>query len=355
MVAFKGSQGQRICAQPPADVKALLIYGPNAGLVRESAKAAVSFVVEDLADAFRLCELQARDIGDDPARLADELAALSLGGGRRAVWLKDAGDTQTKIISAALETEFGDTLLVVEAANLGPRSSLRKMFEQGADLGAVACYEDDQNSLRDYISEFLSVENASIEPDALNWLLERLGNDRMQVRNELEKLILYALDDDLSADTGATRITLQIAMDGAGDAGVWSLDQLADAVAGGELANVDRFLELAVEQGVQPIGVLRSVARRFQQLHYVVGLSATGGAIEKLISSLRPPVFFKHRPAFHSQATHWSLPRIAQALDILCEAELDCKTTGMPAHEICARALVRIGAAGRAGRGRGRG
>ena len=353
MVAFKGSRGQRICAQPPADVKALLIYGPNAGLVRESAKAAVTFAVEDLADGFRLCELQARDIGDDPARLADELGALSFGGGRRAVWLKDAGDPQTGIISGALETEFGDTLLVVESANLGRRSSLRKFFEQGDDLGAVACYEDDQNSLGDYVAEFLKEEKASIEPDALYWLLERLGNDRMQVENELRKLILYTLNDDLSADTGATRITLQIAMDGAGDAGVWSLDQLADAVAGGELANVDRFLELAVEQGVQPISVLRSVTRRFQQLHYVVGLSATGGSIEKLISSLRPPIFFKHRPAFHSQATHWSLPRIVQALNILCAAELDCKTTGMPTHEICARALIRIGAAGRTGKGRG--
>ena len=83
MVAFKGSRGQRICAQPPADVKALLIYGPNAGLVRESAKAAVTFAVQDLADAFRLCELQARDIGDDPARLADELRAF--------IWRRAAG------------------------------------------------------------------------------------------------------------------------------------------------------------------------------------------------------------------------------------------------------------------------
>ena len=44
MVAFKGSRGQRICAQPPTDLKALLVYGPNAGLVRESAKAAITFI-----------------------------------------------------------------------------------------------------------------------------------------------------------------------------------------------------------------------------------------------------------------------------------------------------------------------
>lgn len=353
MVAFKGSQGLRVCAQPPDNVAALLIYGPNAGLVREQAKSAVRFAVEDLTDAFRLCELQARNMGEDPARLADELGALSFGGGRRAVWLKDAADSHTSIISNALETEFGDSLLVVEAANLGPRSSLRKLFEKGSDLGAVPCYEDDQNSLETYVSKYLAFEKASIEPDALYWLLERLGNDRMQVRSELEKLILFALNDDAPESNGTTRITLQIAMDGAGDAGVWSLDQLADAVAGGDLVNIDRYLELALEQKIQPISVMRSVARRFSQLHYVVGMAASGGSIDKLIGALRPPIFFKHRDAFRAQATRWSLPRIAQALEILIEAELDCKTTGMPAHEISARALVRIGAAARAGRARG--
>ncbi|MBT4488179.1 MAG: DNA polymerase III subunit delta, partial [Rhodospirillaceae bacterium] len=32
----------------------------------------------------------------------------------------------------------------------------------------------------------------------------------------------------------------------------------------------------------------------------------------------------------------------AQALAILTEAELDCKTTGLPAEAICGRALIRI-------------
>jgi DNA polymerase-3 subunit delta len=37
-------------------------------------------------------------------------------------------------------------------------------------------------------------------------------------------------------------------------------------------------------------------------------------------------------------------------LSILLEAELDCKTTGMPDVAVCARALLRIAQAGRAGR-----
>ena len=312
MVAFKGVKGQNAAARPPDGIEALLIYGPNAGLARERAKAAVTFAVEDLTDSFRLCELQAKDVSDDPARLADELGALSLAGGRRAVWLRDAADGLAKTVTDALQTEFGDTLLVIEAGNLGPRSSLRKLFEKESHLGAIPCYDDDQDTLGDYVSGFLREHNAAIDSDALYWLMERLGSDRMQVRNELEKLVLYASGDGPSVPEGEIRIGLETVMESSGDAGVWSLDQLAEAVAGGELTHIDRFLQLAFEQGNQPIAALRAVARRFVQLHFVVGSAAGGGAVDKLIGALRPPIFFKHRQAFRTQATRWSLPRNAR-------------------------------------------
>lgn len=352
MVAFKGGRGERVCAEPPDNIRAILIYGANNGLIRERAKAAVTFAVEDLKDSFRLCELDGRDVSDDAARLADELAALSLGGGRRAIWLKGAGDNLSAHISDTLEVDFGDTLLVIECANLKPRSALRKLFEKETDLAAVPCYEDDDNSLREYISDFLATENTTIDQDALAWLLGRLGNDRLQVRGELEKLILYCEGSDEAGEKKPTNITLEAVTACSADAGQQSLDNLADAVASGELASIDRFLELAFEQGIQPIGAIRSVSRRFTQLHFVVGLAADGGSTEQLIASLRPPIFFKYRRAFQMQTTLWPLGHIVQALDILTEAEMDCKTTGMPSAEICARALTRIGGAARSKKGR---
>ncbi len=352
MVAFKAGRGERVCSEPPNDIRAILIYGPNRGLVRERAKAAVTFAVEDLKDSFRLCELDARDVSDDSARLADELAALSFGGGRRAVWLKGAGDSLNDNISAALDFNFGNTLFVIESANLKPRSTLRKLFEKETDLAAVPCYEDDDNTLRDYISDFLAAQNTAIDRDALTWLLGRLGNDRLQVRGELEKLILYCSDSIDGAQIKETKITLEAVTACTADAGQQSLDNLADAVAGGNLADIDRFLELAFEQGIQPIGAIRSVTRRFTQLHFVVGLAADGGSTEQLIAGLRPPIFFKNRRAFQMQTTLWPLGRIVQALDILTEAEIDCKTTGMPSAEVCARALTRIGGAARSAKGR---
>ena len=225
------------------------------------------------------------------------------------------------------------------------------MFEGGSYFGAIACYDEDQDSLKDYVSDFLREQKTTIDSDALNWLTERLGSDRLQVRNELDKLVLYISDGNRPLPEKESRITLDTVMASSGDSSVWSLDQLAEAVASGEMEKIDRFLHLAFEQGTQPIVALRAVARRFLQLHFVIGSAANGGGIDKTIGALRPPIFFKHRPAFRTQATRWTLPRIAQALDILISAEVDCKSAGVPTDEICARALIRIGAAARAGRG----
>ena len=348
MVVFKGPKAQNAAVRPPDNIAALLVYGPNKGLVRERAKLAVRYVVGDLNDSFRVCELQAKDISDDPARLADELSAFSFVGGRRAVWLKDVADSHAKMIKGALEIEFGDTLFVIEAGNLGPRSSLRKMFEGEAHLGAIACYEDDQDSLKDYVSGFLNGQKAGIDSEAIYWVMERLGYDRMQINSELEKLVLYASSEERSSPDINVHITLDTVIESSGDAGVWSLDQIAESVANGEMVKIDRFLHLAFNQGIQPIAVLRAVTRRFIQLHFVVGSGAQGASIDKIIGALRPPIFFKHRPAFRAQAMKWSLPRIAKAMDILSCAEIDCKSTGMPADMVCARDLIRIGVAARA-------
>ena len=77
---------------PDPSLRAVLVYGPDAGLVRERVEALVKAAAEDPADPFRVSELGAREIVEDPARLGDEAAALSLSGGRRAVRLRQAGD-----------------------------------------------------------------------------------------------------------------------------------------------------------------------------------------------------------------------------------------------------------------------
>jgi DNA polymerase-3 subunit delta len=95
------------------------------------------------------------------------------------------------------------------------------------------------------------------------------------------------------------------------------------------------------------VSILRAAARHFQRLSLASDRVNNGSDVKQALQSLRPPVFWKVRDAFVSQLKAWSTPRLMQALEIITEAELLCKSTGIPDRAVCARALMRIAQAAR--------
>lgn len=337
---FKPGQVETFLKSPEPGVRAALIFGPDAGLVRERADRLARSVVPDLGDPFRTAELTPAQLRDDPARLADEAAAIAFTGGRRVVRIRDSGDALTTLLQAFLGDPPGDALIVVEAGDLGARSSLRSLFEGAANGAAIACYADDGGGLEAVILDSLRRNGLRPDNDALAWLVDHLGGDRRLTRSELEKLALYV------GEPGP--VTLEHVLAAVGDAAGLSLDDLAFAAADGNQAAVQRVLDRLLREGTSPVSILRGVARHFQRLHLAAGLMAQGRTPDQAMAALKPRVIFKHTDRFRANLRRWPAERIAGAFDLLVAAELDCKTTGLPAPEICGRALIQIAtAAGR--------
>lgn len=327
-------------------IRAVLVYGPNEGLVRERADKIARQVVEDLSDPFRVAPLDPASLKAEPGRLADEAAAIAMTGGRRLVRLDAAGDTATPAADLFLKNPVGDSLVLITAGDLPARSSLRKLFETSTHALALACYEDDQRSTADLVAEVLHAHNLKAEADAVAYLTTHLGGDRAVARGELEKLALYM---GKPSNGGQTYVTREDVMACIGDSAEMTIDEIATAATGGDLARLDKVLFKAFNSGENPIPILRSVARRVMRLHLVAGLMADGMPADQAIKTLQPPVFFKDAVAFKANLNRWSPRRLAAALDLLTTAERDCKTTGLPAESICARACLRIANAARAG------
>ncbi len=321
---------------PSPAVRAVLVYGPDAGLVRERVETLVKGAAEDLADPFRVADFTARELIDDPARLADEAASLSLTGGRRAVRLREADDNIAPLFRDFLgDTLAGDTLIVVEAGDLPARSALRKAFESAKTGAALACYRDDARGLGAVIRETLGEFGHQATPDALAYLSAQLGGDRQLSRRELEKLALYKGGESGPIELGDAQACV-------GDSAALSLDDLAFAVAGGAAAEAERALARSLQEGVHAVGALRAVSRHFQRLHLVAGLIDGGLALDVAVKRLRPPLFWKLAPAFRAQVTAWPLKSLARALGRLLDAESDCKRGGAPEAAICSRTLLEI-------------
>lgn len=325
---------------PPAGVRAVLLYGSDGGLVRERAEALVRGVVDDLSDPFRMTEMTGAALRDDPARLADEAQAMALTGGRRAVRIRDAADGLADLFETLLAGPAFDALVVVEAGALPSRSKLRKLFEDADAAAAVACYADDARVLAEVIRSSLAAHRIAASPDAVAYLQANLGSDRMVSRSELEKLALYVGDGN--------EATLADAAACVGDSAAMTVDDLAFAAAGGDIDGLARMIERAWREGATAVGILRACARHVQRLHAVATLVAEGRPPDAAMRTLRPQVFYKQADAFRAQVRRWPPAALGGVLDRLTEAEVQCKTTGLPAEAVCAQALLRLATAARA-------
>lgn len=328
---------------PPAELRAVLIYGPDAGQVRERARALVKAVAGATDDPFRVVELTAEALKADPARLSDEVRAIAFTGGRRAVWLKEAGNAAADLVEDVLEDPTGPgALLVIEAGELKAADRLPKLCEQHAAAGVLRCFPDEEADLEALVRSILRARRLEIEPDALDFILERLGADRMASRAEIEKLALY------KGEGGGT-VTLADAEAVVGDGAPLALDDVIQAAASGDQAALERTLPKCFAAGANPVAVLRAALRHLHRLHLVTALVARGQPPDQAMRALRPPLWGPRQATFRAQVRQWTPERLAQGLELLSQAESDCKSTDMPAETICARALMRVAQAARAG------
>lgn len=329
--------GQRVEAflsSPDPKIRVILVYGPDAGLVQERLKTLGKTVVADLSDPFRVVELTLAHLKEDPARLGDEAAAIAMTGGRRLIILRDGADGWTRAIEAFLADPKGDALVVVEGGELAPRSSLRKLCEGAANAGAIACYADDGTGLAGLIRQSLDGYGLAADRDALAYLAAHLGGDRRLTRSELEKLALYM--------GGPGRVGLGDAAAVIGDGSLLSMDDLILAAADGEHDKAQRMLGRLLGEGIGVIAVIRALLRHFQRLHLVQAALQQGATLDQAMAALRPPPHFRAAPKIRAQSGRWTAPRLAQALQILMMAEIDCKKTGAPDQAICGRLIFSL-------------
>ena len=322
-------------AKPDPQWRAILVYGPDQGLVRERAEALAKAAVPALDDPFRVAVLTAATIAADPARLHDEMAAQSLSGGRRLLRVREAAEALAERCEALLEDPpAGDSLCLVEAGDLAARSPLRRVFETAGNAVAIPCYADGVRELGELVRGVLAGHQVSASAEAQQYLVRRLGGDRQLSRGELEKLALYAGDGG--------RIELEEAMAVVGDTAELTVEDAVFAAAEGEAAHLERALERAFQEGESPVAVTRGAMRLFERLHLTGLRIAAGSSPEEAIRALRPPIFYKQQDRFAAALRRWPPRRAAAALRLLLESEQQMKQTGFPDQTICGECLLRL-------------
>ena len=334
MVVLRGKEIDTFLARPDPGRPIVLLYGPDAGLVRERAEALLKSAVDDPNDPFSLVRLDGDELSAEPSRLVDEALTIPLFGGRRAIRVR-AG---SRNFAGGIDALGGHAPQGLPHRHRGRRAParylLRKACERAKAAVAIACYPDTERDLAKLIDEELKLSNLRIAPDARAVLMTLLGGDRQASRNELRKLTLYA--------HGKGEVTLDDVMAVVADASELKIDPIVDGAFAGNPATVETEFAKAMVAGTYPGVIISAAQRQAAWLHKSVLAIAEGTPSSAVLDGGFPRLHFSRKANVEVALRNFDAARLTLVIDQLAAAALEMRKQATLAAVIAQRALLSI-------------
>lgn len=334
MVAIKTNDADAFVARPDPARPIVLVFGPDAGLVRERAEALIRNSVDDPADPFLLARIESDDLAANSMRLVEEAQTIPMFGGRRAVWVRAGGRHNiAPAVEALLALPALECRIVIEAGDLRRTAPLRSVCERAKQAAAIPCYADDEKALGRLVDHELREAELTIADDARALLLPLLGGDRQASRSELNKLILYA--------RGKGRIEIDDVAAVVANASALAVDAVVDAALTGRFADLETEFTRLMSAGTSLGAIAWAVQRQLSDLHKLRLTVEDGSTVDAVMASW-PRAQFRREAAVRAALRIWTAVRLADAMVQFGKAALDVRQQADLAEPIMQRALMTI-------------
>ncbi len=335
MAQKKAFEVDRWLSRPDPEIRLVLIYGPDRGLVSERARAFADKTGLPLDDPFAVIRLEANDLDQQPGRLEDEAHTVPMFAANRLLWIGNAGAHKTLAASVKrlADDPPRDAIILIEAGDLKKTAPLRGAVEGGAKAMALPCYADDGKAIDALIDDELGKAGMGITLEARQALKSNLGGDRLASRGEIAKMTLFCL--------GKSQIDLEDVLSLTGDVSALSNDDAVDAVLSGKPDEADSAFMRHAAAGGQAFQILAAMMRQFQALQLMRGaMEQEGRTAAAVVASARPPVFYARKKAVEHALQRWNGVAIARGLERLREAVLQTRRRPDLAGPVVQRTLM---------------
>jgi DNA polymerase-3 subunit delta len=314
------AQIERALRNPAPEWRLFLLHGPDDAGSRGLAR----LLAEALGGEAERIDLSGALLKADPARLADEAAAISLFGGARYIVVEADGDEVVPAVTALIEARTAGNPVVIVAGALRATSKLLKLALSEASALAFASYVPEGRDADRLVIDLAAQFGLAVRADAARRVAEATGGNRALIEGELAKFALY-----LDAAPDRPRPLDHAAIDAVGaDSGEGDLSRLADAVAQGEPALVDAELNRLAGEGVEGVPLVRALLRRMLLLARLRAEVDRGKSVDAVMASQGKALFWKEKPAIAEQLGRWRSDVLAKAIARLLEAERQVKAPG---------------------------
>tara|TARA_A100001011_G_scaffold153292_1_gene161748 strand:- start:329 stop:1306 length:978 start_codon:yes stop_codon:yes gene_type:complete len=278
-----------------------LIYGNNEGIKEDIIK---NFYLKNfMGDVFKYDE---QEILNNEDEFIYGLLNKTLFESKRLLIISRATDKIINLIENILEIKNLDTIIVIKSLNLEKKSKLRNLFEKEKMIICTPVYEDDSRSLNSVINIFLRDQNFNLSQEIKNILIERSKGDRINLKNEMLKLKNLSISKNkLSIDDVLKLSNL---------AENYSVFELSDNYLARNSKKVSNILNENNYSSEDCILIIRTILNKSKRLLKIKTEVDNNSNIDQVISSFKPPIFWKEKDIVKKQAQSWSTSEVKEII-----------------------------------------
>ena len=230
--------------------------------------------------------------------IISELLSKSLFENRKIIIISRVTDKIIKVVDEIIKKTLDDIIIILKSEILEKRSKLRQLFEKEKTLASIALYEDTSRDLTRIITKFLNINKIRLSQESINLLVTRASGDRENLKIELEKIYNYSITNK-DINISIIRVLTNLAEN-------YSVNELAENFLLKNKKNISKILNENNYSDEDCILILRTILLKSKRLFGILKRNEELNNIDQVISSTKPPIFWKEKENVKIQANCWS-------------------------------------------------
>ena len=289
-----------------------LLYGSNSGFIEETIN---NILKPNLST--NIYNYDENEILSNIDEFKEGIFSKSFFDEDKLVIINRASDKILNVIEEIVDKNIKDLKIIIKSGILEKKSKLRKFFENDKSVFIIPFYEDNYQSLALIAQNFFKEKKIGISTKNMNYIVERVKGNRVNLKNELKKIENYCQKKKSIEFNEISKLTNL--------SGNYDVTELVNQCIA---KNKNKTLHILNENNSvfeDNILILKTFLYKLKRLKKLKVELETKNNVDTAISSFKPPIFWKEKDLIKQQLKIWSLFQIRLFIKQISDLELFIK------------------------------
>ena len=243
-----------------------------------------------------------KDIIQDNQLFFDKIYSKSFFEKEKLILISDITDKILDLIKKTVDADTSEIKIILLTKKLEKKSKIRNFFENHKKILIVPFYEDTPQTLISIAKKILTENKINLSPENLNLIIDRSQGNRVNLKNELEKIINFCQNNKKLDSKDILRLTNLTEN--------YSAVELVNNCLSKNKKRTLNILNENIPSSEDNILILRTFVSKLKRLRKLKLTLDHNSTIDQAINSFRPPIFWKDKNIIKQQIKMWELKDI---------------------------------------------